>query len=150
MKSAKEIATANSSVARERMKTAYDKKVSGEPYRVGDLVMCENPARKAHGTTKLALSWEGPYLVSEVKSDQIYTLENADVTPEQYLKNGGYDVHYNRLKPYQTRRDSLNPNETLLPHHSIEDDEGSEPEPETSVRRGSRPIRLPQRYRQDD
>ena len=85
--------------AHQRQKEVYNKRVHGEPYKVGDLVWLHNPAVPPGQSRKLHHPWTGPFQVLEKISEADYRIKEA------HRKKAPTVVHFDRLKvcPPNTR-----------------------------------------------
>ena len=99
MQSAFQHAASTQQLSSDAQKSAYDAKIKFKPYKPGDLVWLDDPAK---ARTKLAPRWKGPYKVLASPSCEnqnpvtysILDLQNPDAKPKR--------IHYNRLKPYRS------------------------------------------------
>ena len=76
-----------------RQKMNYDKRLSSNPYQVGDSVWLLNNRRKKGKSPKLTCPWGGPYLVISVLSDVVYRIQKSPRTKPKV-------IHADRIKPY--------------------------------------------------
>jgi len=102
LKTAFEDVQQNLSLAQRRQRKVHDKWARHHPYSAGDKVWLLTMVSK-HRHRKLALPWEGPYVVKK-------RLQNADGMPgvvyriEHEVTRKRQVVHHNRLKPYAAPR----------------------------------------------
>ena len=99
------------SVLRERyindkvaVKDAFDRRnhVEEVSVAVGDLVLSE--VRDRDKKDKLALNWEGPFVVRSVSDLHVELSGSADSPPDTFKK-----VHVRRLKPFNARAEATEP-----------------------------------------
>ena len=77
-----------------KQKKHYDRRAEGGTFKVGEFVWLLQKARKPGLTKKLALPWEGPYLVVKVLTDVVLRIQKSP-------RSKPVVVHRDRLKPYQ-------------------------------------------------
>ncbi|KAI8510371.1 hypothetical protein Bbelb_112870 [Branchiostoma belcheri] len=77
-----------------RQKELYDKKIYGEPYAAGDLVLILNKAVGQGLARKLARKYNGPYRVLERVGDQAYKVQNTRGRREVKV------IHFENLKQF--------------------------------------------------
>ena len=77
-------------------KQNYDRKIFGEPYKVGDRVWYFNMRKKKGECPKLKRRWLGPFEVKDVLSAVTYRRQEG--------KRKQLVVHYDRLKPCQDKK----------------------------------------------
>ena len=77
-------------------KQNYDRKIFGEPYKVGDRVWYFNMRKKKGECPKLKRRWLGPFEVKDVLSAVTYRIQEGKRKP--------LVVHYDRLKPCQDKK----------------------------------------------
>ena len=96
--------------AAQRQKSLYDKKVHGEPYKVGDLVWLLNPAVPKGKSRKLNCPWIGPFRVVKKLSDIVYRIQDSCNRRKRQV------VHFDRLKPcdpnMRTSQENVQGNQT--------------------------------------
>lgn len=80
--------------SQEYQKRTYDLKLSQKTYEVGDLVYQLQTTHKAGMSRKLNPVWDGPHLITEVRSPFLYRIRNR--RREQVS-------HHDRLKLYEDR-----------------------------------------------
>ena len=78
----------------KRSKEIYDAKLCFHQYKVGDAVWCLQEARKVGITPKLERTYQGPFLVTEKRSDLNFVVQISD-------KGDSKVLHHNKLKPYE-------------------------------------------------
>ena len=79
-------------VAKQRMKTYYDKKSTSFEYEEGDRVWLSNEARKPGKSPKLDMKYLGPFTITKKLNALNYEIEPDNEGRKQV-------VHFNRLKP---------------------------------------------------
>lgn len=77
----------------EIQKQQYDRKVHGDPYKVGDLVWLHNLAVPPGTSRKLHHPWSGPYRVVKCLSEVNYRIQSLDHHRKRLV------VHFDRLRP---------------------------------------------------
>ena len=77
-----------------RQKKNYDRRAVGGGFAVGDFVWLFRNARKPGVSRKLALPWDGPYLITSVLGDVVYRIQKTQRSKPMV-------VHNDRLKCYQ-------------------------------------------------
>merc|ERR1711951_254275 len=77
-----------------KQKKHYDRRAEDGTFKVGEFVWLLQKARKPGLTKKLALPWEGPYLVVKVLTDVVLRIQKSP-------RSKPVVVHRDRLKPYQ-------------------------------------------------
>ncbi|XP_019643414.1 PREDICTED: histone acetyltransferase p300-like [Branchiostoma belcheri] len=77
-----------------RQKELFDRRVHGEPYAAGDLVLILNKAVGQGLARKLARKYNGPYRVLERVGDQAYKVQNTRGRREVKV------IHFENLKPF--------------------------------------------------
>lgn len=87
-------------VSSERQKRNYDQGSSLTRFNVGDLVWLYTPNRKKSLSPKLQRHWGGPYKITHRLSDVNYRIRLTERSSPKV-------VHYDRLKPYDSTRESL-------------------------------------------
>ncbi|CAC5404131.1 unnamed protein product [Mytilus coruscus] len=81
----------------DNMKRTYDRSSQLKIYKENDLVWLYNPVRKKGISPKLQCTWTGPFNIIKKINDVIYKIQkNKKVKPKI--------VHYDRLKPYISKR----------------------------------------------
>lgn len=84
----------------ERMKTRYDVRAAAPGFVEGQKVWLYNPQRKKGISSKLTMSWEGPYVVIKKINDVVYRIRRRP--------NGRFKVvHTDRLAEFRSDRDDL-------------------------------------------
>lgn len=79
----------------KRQKELYDRKVHGDPLKVGQLVWKYNPVVKAGEMKKFHQFWVGPYKVVKQLSEVTYRIQNCKLKQDRSVR------HYDYLRPYQ-------------------------------------------------
>ena len=79
-------------VAHARRKDHYDKKIHGQPFKIGDLVWLHSPAVPRGKSKKLHHPWSGPYRVITKISESDYRIKKLRGNRRLQI------VHFNRLK----------------------------------------------------
>jgi len=85
-------------------KSKYDKGASDpDLYQLGDTVLLYDPTNKKGQCPKFKQRWVGPYTIVDKSDDGIlYKLKNSETAKEVKAF-----VHFNRIKPYTTARDTF-------------------------------------------
>lgn len=92
-------------------KDVYDARCKrrSRPYKKGDLVWLEEKAVPRWLHRKFHRPWSRPWRVVKVVSDVTYRIQCQEVAPLRKRRKTRLIVHFNRLKPYPTRRVELQP-----------------------------------------
>ena len=79
----------------ERQKELYNRRIHGNPFKVGDHVWVLFPQVPRGKSRKLYRPWSGPFIVVKKLSDVTYRVQETNNRCRRMI------VHFNRLKPYQ-------------------------------------------------
>ena len=129
----------------ERQKELYNRRIHGNPFKVGDHVWVLFPHVPRGKSRKLYRPWSGPFIVVKKLSDVTYRVQETNNRRRRII------VHFNRLKPYQhstsqyqkLRREQIpsdvgRQEEKYGQHYfgtnlEVVDDEANEPAPPSSL-----------------
>lgn len=129
----------------ERQKELYNRRIHGNPFKVGDHVWVLFPQVPRGKSRKLYRPWSGPFIVVKKLSDVTYRVQETNNRRRRMI------VHFNRLKPYQhstsryqkSRREQIpsdvgRQEEKYGQHYfgtnlEVVDDEANEPAPPSSL-----------------
>jgi Integrase zinc binding domain/Integrase core domain len=87
-------------VTSDRMKSRYDRVVTGTTFSVGDKVWLFNPRRRVGFSPKLQNNWEGPYVVISKINDVVFRIRNLSSRKLSV-------VHIDRLSRYISRNEDV-------------------------------------------
>ena len=75
-------------------KRIYDKKLNFDRYQIGDFVYKLRAGNKKGVSSKLLSIWEGPYIISDIKSPVLFVVQG---------RKKSWVLHHDRLKPCHDR-----------------------------------------------
>ena len=102
--------------AHKRQKLNYDKQATNGSYRVHDQVWLHNPVVPRGASRKLHCPWQGPFRIVQRIGNVLYKIQD-----EKKLKKCRV-VHFNRLKPFRQRPESLSSPMPLAPRQSTSEE----------------------------
>jgi hypothetical protein len=108
-RSCRDLAQKQSETRRKYQKHHYDKKANeSTTYEIGDKVKLHNTVTAVGQTPKFSAHWTGPYEITKINEPVDYVIKN--------LSNGKLStVHYNRLRPWNSRNDTTTTTPTKTP-----------------------------------